>query len=379
VDAGIGSDDAARYDAIFSENDITEDMLPDLTYDLMKQLNIKVGHQMKIMKLAARFTGETVNNNTRNNGASKHKIEEEPEEDGSMDVTPTQLPLAEGKPTKKGKTGNKKVDVQEIRRTIRAAFVKSKHQPKPTQTIQFGAPATPVAEKYNIEFDKIRDEIKKGRDYMISQADTTSALSHFEALTDEYVTVGTEIGENNIDQYGSLLGEIAKAWVDILLSRNCKLDKVLRGVWENKLLTWEKSPDPEHGTYTDARWACKHGWHDTLLNNVLQGDSIGKFYEPNGLLVARLNMLEQEDDNTSALNLAQAVDMHNFAAKFLIKIGKVKEAETTALKLKDPASAFSIAQIARPLDPDVAFNIAMHSITVSETWNNETLERGMNA
>lgn len=88
-------------------------------------------------------------------------------------------------------------------------------------------------------------------------------------------------------------------------------------------------------------------------------------------------MLEQEDDASSALNLAQAVDLYNYAAKFLIKLGKVKEAEGAALKLKDPAATFSIAQIARPLDHSVAFNIAIHSLAITESWSNEVMERAM--
>jgi hypothetical protein len=86
-------------------------------------------------------------------------------------------------------------------------------------------------------------------------------------------------------------------------------------------------------------------------------------------------MLEREDDAQSALNLANAVDLHNYAAKYLIKLGKVKEAETTALKLKDPAAAFTIAQVARPLDASISFNIAMHSLIISEVWNSESVER----
>lgn len=87
-------------------------------------------------------------------------------------------------------------------------------------------------------------------------------------------------------------------------------------------------------------------------------------------------MLEQEDDLSSALNLASASDLNNFTSKFYLKLGKVKEAEGTALKLKDAAAAFSIAQLARPLDHNVAFTIALHSIIVSETWDGQTMERG---
>ena len=86
-------------------------------------------------------------------------------------------------------------------------------------------------------------------------------------------------------------------------------------------------------------------------------------------------MLEREDDAQSALNLASAVDLHNYAAKYQLKLGKVKEAETTALKLKDPAATFTIAQVARPLDASISFNIAMHSLIISEVWNSESVER----
>ncbi len=66
----------------------------------------------------------------------------------------------------------------------------------------------------------------------------------------------------------------------MLLSKNCKLDNVARSIWEQKFAIWEKSPDPENGTFTDARWAVKHGWHDTLLGNVLSGEFIGKVIFP---------------------------------------------------------------------------------------------------
>lgn len=98
------------------------------------------------------------------------------------------------------------------------------------------------------------------------------------------------------------------------------MDKSARDIWENKLGIWDKSPDPEHGTFTNARWAARHGWEDTLLKNVLEGDHIGKFYEPTGLVIARLNMLEAEGTFETALNLAKAVDLHSFSARFLLKV-----------------------------------------------------------
>jgi hypothetical protein len=59
VDAGIPNADAKTYEKTFKDNDISAEMFPDLTYDLLKQLEVKVGHQMKIMKISGRATSSS--------------------------------------------------------------------------------------------------------------------------------------------------------------------------------------------------------------------------------------------------------------------------------------------------------------------------------
>lgn len=235
--------------------------------------------------------------------------------------------------------------------------------------------------------------------------DTMGALTIMEAITDEYVNFETEVGEANITGYNDYLVELVKDWVDIFLSRSCTLEKGSRDVWETKLGIWDKSADKEHGTFADARWAARHGWDDTLLQNVLEGDHIGKvrekkispkkifskfflplylshlvvfffqFYEPPGLVAARLNMLETEGDFQAGLNLAKAMDMFQWTARFLLKLGQLESAREIALKIKEPAAAFSIAQVSRPLDVKMAFHTALYAVSLSEEWSLEVLER----
>eukprot|EP01114_Cavostelium_apophysatum_P005388 TRINITY_DN1631_c0_g1_i3.p1 TRINITY_DN1631_c0_g1~~TRINITY_DN1631_c0_g1_i3.p1 ORF type:complete len:2306 (+),score=986.21 TRINITY_DN1631_c0_g1_i3:123-7040(+) len=364
-DCGLSENDSRKYEKIFEENEIELDLIPMLTYQLLNQMSVKLGHQMKIMRM--------VNTKFQSRMRGRYMAIEDGMEEDSFGQLPIEAPSQKSSASPaKGKGKGKGIDTDEIRRKIRGAFVKDPKQAVILPT--FGSTGKSL---YFVDMDTMRVEIKRGTDYELVSQQTQNALTVLEAITDEVVAFGTDAGENNIRGYPDLLTEIAKAWVDVLLSRNVKLDKPAREIWETKLTVWDKSPDPENGTFTNARWAVKHGWHDTQLKNVLKGDFIGKFYEPTGLVIARLNILEREEKFQEAVSLAQSVDLFFYAAKFLIKLGKVKEAETVGLKLKDPANAFTIAQIARPLDYKISFNLAIHSVVLTTDADNQNNAGGM--
>jgi hypothetical protein len=112
------------------------------------------------------------------------------------------LPTVDSKKTsdKKQKGGKQKVDAQEVRRKIRSAFQKQNKRP-----VGFGASPASGPEKWNLDGDIVLEEIKKAKDLLLTQGDTQSSLTYLDALTDEYVNIGTEHGENNILRYSDSL------------------------------------------------------------------------------------------------------------------------------------------------------------------------------
>ena len=126
-----------------------------------------------------------------------------------MDISDSALLLPtveDKKKDKKQKSGKQKVDIQEVRRKIRSAFQKTSKRPT-----GFGASPISGPEKWSLDCDLIHEEIRKAKDLLLSQGDTQSSLTYFEAITDEFVNTGTEHGENNILRYSdSLIGELQK-------------------------------------------------------------------------------------------------------------------------------------------------------------------------
>eukprot|EP01116_Phalansterium_solitarium_P017419 TRINITY_DN4287_c0_g1_i1.p1 TRINITY_DN4287_c0_g1~~TRINITY_DN4287_c0_g1_i1.p1 ORF type:complete len:2401 (-),score=1033.05 TRINITY_DN4287_c0_g1_i1:215-7417(-) len=385
VQCGLGDEDSKRYETVFIENDVDFELASALTYGLLKEMNVKLGHQMRIMRaveaLKSTESGlakESSDMETDDSGgpassaqAPDSPVLPAPAKPAKKPAKPTDTSKPAKKPAKKIPRQNG-IDTHDIRRKIRAAFATPADGRK-KQKFPLGFNSS--SEASTIDMDVMREQIKLGTEYELNTHDTASAVTVLEAITDECVTIGTDLGQANIVGYDALLNELAHAWVDIFLSRTCKLSAADRTSWETKLRVWDKSPDPEHGTFTDARWAVRHGWEAEELVAVLGGDLSGEFFEPAGLVVSRLNQLEREDQFEAAVALAQAGQQFTYAAKFLIKLDRVGDAEKVALKLTDPAPAFTIAQVARPLDFQVAFNVAMHSVAVADVINASAAEQ----
>ncbi|KAL6062576.1 hypothetical protein QOT17_012173 [Balamuthia mandrillaris] len=264
------------------------------------------------------------------------------------------------------------VDTKSIRRKIRAAFQKIK---EPGDKKRRRGEDKPT--RYRLQGELIRSEMKKAKDWILVKGNNNNGLEAMEAITEEYVTVGSEVGEQNVEGYDDLLQELAQDWVEVFLSESTNELGEERRAWADKLFVWDKSADEEEGTFSAARAAAKLGWSDTHLQQVLAGDHIGKYTEPQALSIARCNILEREKKFEQALNLAKAVDLDHYTARFLIKLGRMDEAIETARNLSDPFKVFSIAQVARALDVKVAFSLAIYSIALPHAWNQQNLERAL--
>lgn len=200
-------------------------------------------------------------------------------------------------------------------------------------------------------------------------------LLHMEAITQEFSDRGAEIGVNNITGYAETLQQIAADWEEIFLFEELDMDAVERDEWDKKLGEMDISPNEEEGVFTVARYAARLGWSNQHLKNVLMGESIGKFKEPRELSIARLNHLERQKRYEEGVNLAKAVDLDFYAAKFLLRLNRLSEVEDTVKALEDAEKIFSLAQVARALDVTVSFNLALQSIAVTRTWNGDNAER----
>eukprot|EP01087_Luapelamoeba_hula_P018098 TRINITY_DN5787_c0_g1_i1.p1 TRINITY_DN5787_c0_g1~~TRINITY_DN5787_c0_g1_i1.p1 ORF type:complete len:1968 (-),score=477.43 TRINITY_DN5787_c0_g1_i1:25-5928(-) len=270
--------------------------------------------------------------------------------------------------------GGEEVNVKAIRRKIRGAFQKLKDPLKRKRRRDEDA----EPQKYKLATDTIRKEVKKGKDLVLLRNDKDRGLEVMEAITDEFITAGSELGEENVEQYDDALQELASDWVDLFLADAMNsLTSEERMDWVNKLFTWDKSANENEGTFSSARAAAKLGWSDTHLQQVLAGDHIGKYKEPEALSIVRCNMLERDRKVEQALHLAKAVELHHFTARFLIKLGRSEEALQTAKAIDDPAKVFSIAQVARSMDVKLAFALALQSIAQTYEWNQPNNERSL--
>ena len=149
--------------------------------------------------------------------------------------------------------------------------------------------------KYILQSEMIRKEVKKAKDFILLKNDNANGLNILEAVTDEFVNFGSEAGTENVEGYDDALHELAQDWVDVFLAESMD-DHIAdeRQSWVNKLFVWDKSADEAEGTFSAARAAAKLGWKDTHLQQVLAGDHIGKYTEPEALSVCRCNILERE-------------------------------------------------------------------------------------
>eukprot|EP01080_Neovahlkampfia_damariscottae_P003429 gene3429-5974_t len=271
------------------------------------------------------------------------------------------------------------VDVGSIRRRVKEAFQTNSKKSK--KRGGFGQDSG--NDRYHVVNYIIQEEIKTGKNAIMISNDVRKGLSIFEAVTSEYVNRGAELGENTIDGYQDMLEEIANEWIEIMLDSN--LDEIgdERKQWVEKLYEWDTSASEEEGTFSIARAAAKLGWKDTQLQQVLKGEGIGKYKEPQALSVARLNQLEREKRYEEGVNLAKSVDLDFYTAKFLLKLDKKEEAEQIAVRyVLDPSKLFSIAQVAKSVDVEIAFGLAIRSIgmlkdNLPQTWSNDIYERTM--
>eukprot|EP00761_Pharyngomonas_kirbyi_P010852 gb/GECH01010875.1/.p1 GENE.gb/GECH01010875.1/~~gb/GECH01010875.1/.p1 ORF type:complete len:1141 (+),score=429.78 gb/GECH01010875.1/:1-3423(+) len=293
---------------------------------------------------------------------------------GQVMPSPMGTPGQFGTPQTPGTTSmmSSKYDLGGIRRTVRGAF-------KPMGGAGLGlSRKRSRADSYQLAADEVNTQVDKGKDLAHTEGDVEGSLSVLEAITDEFVNVGNELGEHNVHGYDDVLEHIAQAWVEVFLSRGVEhIDQDERKDWARKLFEWDKSPNEDEGTFSTARCAAKMGWEDTHLNQVLSGEHIGKFKEPTELSNARLDILEREKKFDEALNLAKAVDLTHRAAIFLLKLGNVKEAEEIAYELEEPQQIFTVAQVARAVDVDVAFRLTIKSLAITTEWTNDARRGGI--
>jgi hypothetical protein len=261
------------------------------------------------------------------------------------------------------------VNLNVIRRKIKDAFLAASNS-RFNKRGRYGEEARMT---YSLDTMVIRQEKEKGKEMIIGKhsgndvervENTRTGLSILEAITSEFVNRGNELGEDNVSGYREMLNELANDWVEVFLHQDLPIAQIERDEYAKKLFEWDTSASEEEGTFNIARASARLGWDNVHLQQVLRGEHIGKFVEPKSLTIARLNQLERDERYQEGVNLARAVDLDFYAAKFLLKLNKTAEAEQAALKIEDHEKVFSIAQVARASDVDVAFNLVIRVLAI---------------
>jgi len=263
-----------------------------------------------------------------------------------------------GRPGASG-AGGASVDasiIRAIRAKIRDAFKK-----------------TPASRKgndvYRVEEGPLTNEIANAKE-KAEAGNVRPALEILQAITEEFLERSSHFEESNVENYSSVEEQIGKSWIQIFFGESVEGETVLsseeRDSWAEKLRSWNKSAE-EESILNAARWAAKLGWQDPKIQTVLQGEGRAEFKEPMRLSLERLIVLEAGKHLQKALNLAKALSLHHHVARLLMKLGQPKDAVEAAKRLISASEVAAIAQVARPIDLDSAFNLAVYCISLRDT------------
>ena len=230
----------------------------------------------------------------------------------------------------------------------------------------------PGGKTHIVNMDNLEEDFGKVKEF-IAKTQIKNALAIMEAITEEFADRIAEISQNNIDKIEEILSQLGNHWLDIFLSDSYNLPEDEREDWYEKVRSWDTSA--QEGALTTAKWAAKYGWQDEKLKQLLAGEPVDveSYKEPQVLTLARLNILERDKRYQEAYNFAKAVNLTLQSAKFLMKMNKIDEAVTTALRLNDTAQIFNIAQTARPISVPAAFQLAIGAIC--KDWSHASKEK----
>lgn len=188
--------------------------------------------------------------------------------------------------------------------------------------------------------------------WFIVAGDGHSALDILEAVTEEYMD-GWEMLDDSDGEASGFFYEVGYVWTEAILTANLTPDE-LQG-WGSRLKKWQKALD-DYGVYrafAAANAAAEQGWDYGPLQRILKGEALNKgvatdddVYSVEGLITARLNVLERQGREQEYFYLAKAGGHIQPYVGMLVRLGRIPEAIEHGLQnFRTADEALSLARV----------------------------------
>ena len=209
-------------------------------------------------------------------------------------------------------------------------------------------------------------------DDFVRAGDGRSALIILEAITDEYVADWHYLDDSD-GLAGEFFDELGAVWTEAALTAD--LTRAERREWVQKLERWQDAIS-DYGigdSFQVAQIATEQGWDYPPLQRILQGkitqqgawDGEAPWYA-DGLTVARLNVLEQQERYQEYLYLAEAEGQTKRYVIMLARMGRARQAVEEGLQsLSTPDETLALAKTLREQQELAsALQVAEHGLTL---------------
>ena len=235
------------------------------------------------------------------------------------------------------------------------------------------------AERMATELDALIKQAQQALD----AEDAETALAILEAIAEVLTTNRwPHLLPHDVTHLYETIATLGETFTEALLLAN--LDDDEREAWADRLTDWDDTfrRFTARSTFSVAADAAQKGWSDEELQQALAGnldDDELQRDEPafvDGLLTARLSVLERQERIEEYLNLTQAAGRSQAYAEILAQNGESEQAVAVAIESLD--SSESLLEVAQTLrengHPEAALEVGEHGLSVDDIYRDTLAE-----
>ena len=223
------------------------------------------------------------------------------------------------------------------------------------------------------------EDVLRRADAFLQAGDARNALVIVDAVTEEYMEGWLHL-DGSSGATGEFFCELAGVWTEALLTADLTAEE--RRAWAEKLSAWQEQLDDYGvGEALDAPVeAADRGWDDPTLQRVLRGETIDEMPDEagtEGLIEARLTVLERQGRDQEYLRLAKASGRTERYLTRLAETGHVEEAVEHSLDgLTTSGEALALAKTLREKGAvEEALRVASRGLELDDEWGKGALAR----
>jgi uncharacterized Zn finger protein len=235
------------------------------------------------------------------------------------------------------------------------------------------------AERMATELDALIEQAQQALD----AEDGETALAILEAIAEVLAANRwPHLLPHDVTHLHETIATLGETFTEALLLAD--LDDDEREAWADRLSDWDDTfrRFTARSTFSVAADAAQKGWSDEELQQALAGNlNDGELQrdEPafvDGLLTARLSVLERQERIEEYLNLAQAAGRSQAYAEMLAQNGESEQAVAVAIESLD--SSESLLEVTQTLrengHPEAALEVGEHGLSVDDIYRDTLAE-----